>query len=170
MKNTMVIAQRELTERRFVIISATAFALLALLVPFMPGVQSGERRGALVVTSFILAVNFTAGLAAILGASILGRELSDGRLSFYFSKPMSSNAIWFGKLIAAALLILVCFAIIALPGLLAGGADRIVQTWTNPPREPAGAIAAFLACAAALFLVSHVIGTFVRSRSATEES
>ena len=143
MKNTMVIAQRELTERRFVIISATAFALLALLVPFMPGVQSGERRGALVVTSFILAVNFTAGLAAILGASILGRELSDGRLSFYFSKPMSSNAIWFGKLIAAALLILVCFAIIALPGLLAGMKSIDEETeimprcgWSSNSRSP----------------------------------
>ena len=166
MKNTLVIAQRELTERRFVIVSATAFALLALLVPFMPGVQAGERRGALVVASFILAVNFTAGLAAILGASILGRELSDGRLSFYFSKPLSSHAVWFGKLIAAALLIVVCFAIIAIPGLLAGGASRIVQIWTNPPREAPEAIVVFLAFCAALFLISHVIGTFVRSRSA----
>ena len=70
---------------------------LALIVPFVPGVHTGERRTALAVASLIFATGFTAGLATILGSSIIGKELSDGRLSFYFSKPVSAGSIWFGN-------------------------------------------------------------------------
>ncbi|HEY8133594.1 MAG TPA: ABC transporter permease subunit [Thermoanaerobaculia bacterium] len=165
MNKTLVIARRELTEKRFVFISAVAFSLLTLIVPFMPGVHAGERRNALVVASLICAVNFTLGLAAVLGSTIIGRELSDGRLSFYFSKPVASNSIWFGKLLAALLLLSVSFTIIAAPAMIAGF-EQVMSTWTNPPRDAQALIGIVLALAAAFFLLSHVIGTFVRSRSA----
>jgi ABC-type transport system involved in multi-copper enzyme maturation permease subunit len=165
MNSTLVIARRELTEKRFVFISAIAFTLLTLIVPFVPGVHAGERRSALVIASLICAVNFTMGLAAILGSSIIGRELSDGRLSFYFSKPVPSNAIWFGKLIAALLLLSACFTIIAAPALIAGF-QQVMNTWAHSPRDAQALVGFVLILAAAFFLLSHVIGTFVRSRSA----
>ncbi len=165
MKSTLVIARRELTEKRFVFVSAIAFALLTLIVPFLPGVHAGERRNALVIASLGWAVIFTMGLAAILGSTIIGRELSDGRLSFYFSKPVPANSIWFGKLIAALVLLGTCFAIIALPAIVAGS-EEAVRTWTNSPRDARAVVGIVLALAAAFFLLSHVIGTFVRSRSA----
>jgi len=165
MNTALVIARRELTEKRFVFISAIAFALLTLIVPFMPGVHAGERRSALVIASLICAVNFTLGLAAVLGSTIIGRELSDGRLSFYFSKPVASNSIWFGKLLAALLLLSVSFTIIAAPAMIAGF-EQVMSTWTNPPRDAQALIGIVLTLAAAFFLLSHVIGTFVRSRSA----
>ena len=105
MNVAMVIARRELTEKRFVFVAAAAFLVLTLIVPFMPGIQTGERASALAVASLGLAINFTVGLGAILGATIVGRELSDGRLSFYFSKPIPATSIWWGKLIAAATLV-----------------------------------------------------------------
>ncbi|HEY8182477.1 MAG TPA: hypothetical protein VII32_09565 [Thermoanaerobaculia bacterium] len=164
MNGTLTIARRELTEKRFVFIAAVAFALLTLIVPFMPGVHAGERRNALVIASLICAINFTLGLSAVLGSTIIGRELSDGRLSFYFSKPVKSNAIWFGKLIAALLLLGASFAIIGAPAMIAGF-DKVVNTWANVPRDTRAMIGLVLGLAAALFLLSHVIGTFVRSRS-----
>ena len=164
MKNTLVIARRELTEKRFVFLTAIAFALLALIVPFMPGVHASERRNALAMASLIFSTGFTVGLAAILGANIIGRELSDGRLSFFFSKPVSASSIWFGKLIAAVLLIVVSFSIIALPATFAG-IGSVVRTWTNLG-DALPTIRIVLGTAGVLFLLGHVIGTFVRSRSA----
>ena len=52
MKSTLVIARRELTEKRFVVLTAIAFAMLALIVPFVPGVHSGERRTAIAMAFF----------------------------------------------------------------------------------------------------------------------
>ena len=127
MNSTMIIARRELSEKRFVFVAAGAFLLLALIVPLMPGVRAGERVGALMLTSLGFASIFSIGLAAILGATIIGRELSDGRLSFYFSKPVPATSVWWGKLVAAAALIVICFAIIGLPAFLSGGS---VPTWT----------------------------------------
>ncbi|MDQ6799580.1 MAG: ABC transporter permease [Acidobacteriota bacterium] len=164
MKNTLVITRRELTEKRFVVLTAIAFAVLALIVPFVPGVHSGERRNAIAVASLIFATGFTGGLAAILGASIIGKELSDGRLSFYFSKPVSAASIWFGKLIAATLLIVVSFTIIVSPAFFAG-ITGVIRTWTSLG-DSLPTVRIILAGAAVLFLVGHVIGTFVRSRSA----
>jgi hypothetical protein len=105
MNATVVIARRELAEKQFVLLAAIAFALLACLVPFVPGVHAGQKREAIVVVSTVLAVGFTLGLSTILGATIIGRDLSEGRLSFYFSRPIPAAAIWFGKLIAALVLI-----------------------------------------------------------------
>lgn len=164
MKNTLVVARRELTEKRFVLLTAVAFAVLAIVVPFVPGVHHGERRNALAVASLIFSTGFTAGLAAILGANIIGRELSDGRLSYYFAKPLSAGSIWFGKLIAATLLILVSFAIIVSPAFFAG-ISGVVRTWTNMG-DSLPTIRLVLSAAAILFLLGHVISTFVRSRSA----
>ncbi|HLJ72948.1 MAG TPA: hypothetical protein VKU62_00080 [Thermoanaerobaculia bacterium] len=163
MNATLVIARRELTEKRFVFVTALAFLALVLAVPFMPGVHDDERAGALIIGSLILATALSVGLAAILGGSIVGRELADGRLSFYFSKPLPATSIWWGKLIAAMTLILASFVIVGFPALLAGGAAAL-RGWTA---QGTGSIFGFiLSGALALFLLAHVIGTFVRSRSA----
>jgi hypothetical protein len=163
MRNTLVIARRELLEKRFVFVTAVAFSVLAMILPFVPGVRTSDRAQALAIVSLIFSAGFTVGLAAILGASIIGRELSDGRLSFYFSKPVSAASIWFGKLIAATLLIALSFAIIALPGFVAGFRN-VLHTWTNLG-DALPAIRIVLVAAAVVFLLGHVIGTFVRSRS-----
>lgn len=163
MKDTLVIARRELVEKRFVFLAAIAFAVLALIIPWLPGVHAGERRGALVMASLILCTGFTVGLAAILGSTIVGRELSDGRLSFYFAKPLSAPSIWFGKVIAATLLVVLSLAIIGGPAFVTG-VGSVVRTWTNlGDALPTAQI--ILATAAAFFLLGHVIGTLVRSRS-----
>src|SRR5438270_7127618 len=103
MNATVAIARRELLEKRFVFLAAVAFAALAFVVPFVPGVHAEQKREAIVVVSTILSVGFTLGLATILGATTIGRDLSEGRLSFYFTRPIPAAAIWSGKLIAAVI-------------------------------------------------------------------
>lgn len=160
MNATVVIARRELAEKRFVLLAAMAFAALAFVVPLVPGVHAGQKREAIVVVSTILAVGFTLGLSTILGATIIGRDLSEGRLSFYFTRPVPATAIWFGKLIAALILITICFGVVVAPAALLG--LRTFPGWTGDPYLFPAVV---LIVSAVLFLLAHAIGTFVRSRT-----
>jgi ABC-type transport system involved in multi-copper enzyme maturation permease subunit len=160
MNSTYVIARRELAEKRFVLAAACAFSVLALLIPFFPGVHLPFSE-VVTVSSGWLAVGFTLGLAATLGASIVGKELSDNRLSFYFSRPVSAPAIWFGKLLASAVMIALSFIIIGTPALLTG-MDAFIRSWIPSTAVFVGAVTL---AAAVLFFSAHALGTMVRSRS-----
>jgi hypothetical protein len=162
MNATLTIAQRELTEKRFVFITAIAFAVVSVLLPFARGINAPNRADTVVAVSGMFALGFTLALGTILGATTIGRELSEGRLSFYFARPINATAIWFGKLIAATVLIAVSFAIIVTPALIAGGGRR-AHVWVENIWI---ALAWYLAACVGVFLLSHVIGTFIRSRSA----
>lgn len=161
MRNTFVIAGREFVEKRFVLVTAFAFALLGLLIPFFPGIRAPFAE-VIWVSSGGAAVVFVLGLAVILGASVIGRELRENRLSFYFSRPVSAASIWFGKLLGSAALAVASFLIVG--GLaMAAGAPSAIQTWI-PDRV---AFIGLVACAAAfLFFLAHFVGTIVRSQSA----
>jgi ABC-type transport system involved in multi-copper enzyme maturation permease subunit len=160
MNATVAIARRELAEKRFVLLAAIAFAALAFVVPLVPGVHAGQKREAIVIVSTVLAVGFTLGLSTILGATIIGRDLSEGRLSFYFTRPVPATAIWFGKLIAALILITICFGVVVAPAALLG--LRAFPGWTG---DPSVFPAIVLIASVALLLLAHGIGTFVRSRT-----
>ncbi len=160
MRSTFVVARREMAEKRFVFVAAAAFAVLSVLIPLTVRMH-GSFREALTFSSLILAASFSLGLAAILGATIVGRELTENRLSFYFARPITGPAVWFGKFLAAAVLILASFVIIVAPAV-AGGA-RVVTQWTDNPAMFAGADAL---AAIIVFLLAHVLGTMIRSRSA----
>jgi len=161
MKQALVIAAREFEEKRFVLFAAVAFAILPFLLSMIPGIGSRSPDRTIALVSFIAATGFTLGLALITGASFVGRELSDGRMSFYFSRPVGSMSIWFGKLSAGILMIVGCFGIIVAPARLVEG-----EPWQNVFNMTLGqATMLVLPYALALFLIAHVIGTFVRSRS-----
>ncbi len=161
MNSTLVIARRELAEKRFVLAAAFAFAMLALLIPLFPGVHLPFLE-VVALSSGWLAIGFSLGLATTLGASTIGRELSDNRLSFYFARPVSAAAIWFGKLLASAVLVTASFIIIGTPALLTG-IDVFIRSWIPNTYAFVGAVAL---AAAILFFAAHVLGTMVRSRSA----
>lgn len=157
---TLVVARRELTEKRFVFIAAIAFALLAVITSLVVNVR-GSFAEMLALTSAIFATAFALGLASILGATLIGRELTENRLSFYFARPLPGTALWFGKLAAAMILIVVSFGIIFFPAAMTG--THIVTMWTNSLGMFAAAV---IAGAIILFLVVHIVSTMVRSRSA----
>lgn len=162
MNATLVIARRELEEKKFVFIAAAALAVLVLLMPLVPGVPAGNGRSVVVVASAILGVAFVLGLAAILGTTMIGRELSEKRLSFYFSKPIPAASIWAGKLIAAAILLTATFLIVAAPGF-AAGQKAIQQVWSG---EASNGIAFLAILVAVFFFLGHILSTIARARSA----
>ena len=161
MKNALVIAAREFEEKRFVAYAAVAFAILPFLLGLIPMSHGKSPREAIALASLLLATGFTLGLAVITGASFVGRDLSDGRMSFYFSRPVASTSIWFGKLTAGILMIVGCFGLIIAPAWLATG-ELWKSFWTLTLGESTAYV---LTVALSLFLIAHVIGTFVRSRS-----
>ena len=185
MKNALVIAAREFEEKRFVLYAALAFAVLPFILAAIPGISNSPRSEVIAVAAVIMATGFTLGLAAITGASFVGRDLSDGRMSFYFSRPAGSMSIWFGKLTAGIIMIIGCFGVILLPALLITG-EKLQRTFTTSLSDTTkfvllaalaylllhtitasvgDATAMVLLAALALFLIAHVLGTFARSRS-----
>lgn len=161
MSTILVIARRELRERSFIFLTALSVATLPFLITLLPGASSFGRGELIGSIGLIGGAAFALGLAVILGANIVGRELADGRLSFYFSKPISAPAIWFGKLLAALCAIVVSFAIIGLPAYFGAGAHwRAV--WTMQPVLLGSLL---VGLAVLLFLISHAATTMVRSRT-----
>ncbi|HEX3069407.1 MAG TPA: hypothetical protein VHX14_12625 [Thermoanaerobaculia bacterium] len=160
MRNALVIAAREFEEKRFVAYAAIAFAVLPFLILNLIPMSHGKSPGeAIVILAIILSSGFTIGLGVITGASVIG-DVSAGRMSFYFSRPVGSLSIWFGKLIAGIVLIVGCFGIIAAPARFIG--DSWTHVWDVTFAHLTTIV---VGLAVALFMIAHVIGTFVRSRS-----
>jgi hypothetical protein len=153
-----------LVEKRFVALAAAAFAVLPFLLAVIPGIRGRSSSSDVIATAAgMLAIGFTGGLAVILGGSVIGRDLAENRLSFYFSRPVGAASIWFGKVTAALALIVAAFVIIVAPARLgaAAGWQRTLSGWGS------GSLAlGVLGGAMVLFFAAHVIGSFVRSRSA----
>ncbi|HEX3577717.1 MAG TPA: hypothetical protein VHY33_04060 [Thermoanaerobaculia bacterium] len=160
MKTALVIAAREFEEKRFVAYAAVAFAVLPFIFAAMPGMKANPAD-TIAMGALVFGSAFALAVGVISGTSFIGRDLSDGRMSFYFSRPVSALSIWFGKLTAAILMIAGTFGFIMLPARLAAGDHwtRLVSTTST------WSVLYILVIAIALFLIAHVISTFARSRS-----
>ncbi|HVT45576.1 MAG TPA: hypothetical protein VMT00_14445 [Thermoanaerobaculia bacterium] len=161
MNATFAVAAREVRGRANVFVAAGAAAILPFFAPLLPGMSFWGAGVSIGFFGAILGAAFAFGLAIMLGASTVGRDLSDGHLSFYFSKPLSVSSIWFGKAAGSLVLVLGTFALIGLPsGAMSQGAWRTF--WTLD----VGSFAGLVLCGSiVLFLASHSIGTMLRSRS-----
>ena len=58
-----------------------------MMVVMTDGVESCEAASQQLLV--IVGTSFVAGLSGILGMSLVGRELSEKRMSFYFARPLS---------------------------------------------------------------------------------
>lgn len=161
MRHALAIAAREFEEKRFVAYAAVAFAILPFILSLIPGINGRSPQETIALSSLIFATGFGVALAVMSGASFVGRDLSDNRMSFYFSRPVASASIWFGKLIAGLLMVVGCFAVIIAPAWLVVG-EFWKSFWSLTLGESTKYV---LTIAIALFLIAHVIGTFARSRS-----
>jgi hypothetical protein len=157
-RHTLLVADREVRERWFVFIAAAVTAFLPYMTFVLPGGKNITRAD-MATVGIIIAMIFAVALSLIVGGSIVGRELAEKRLSFYFTRPLPAAAIWFGKLLAAFVLVVISFSIIAVPAVLVG-----LQMPTATTADWMGVVAWFtllLAC----ILFGHVTSTMVRSRS-----
>lgn len=154
MNTALIIASRELRDRSRLFLVALILAVVPFLIALLPGARSDRPTTiAMGGGTFAVALGFATAIA--LGASIVGRELAEKRLSFLFSKPVSPASIWFGKVMAALATSLGCFLIIIVPTYLVSRG-----VWLTTTLHWAAAISIVF-----LFFISHAIATMVRSRS-----
>jgi ABC-type transport system involved in multi-copper enzyme maturation permease subunit len=161
MTGTLTIAARELRERSFVFMAAAVMAIVPLIAPVLPIRRGGGPLLVIMMMGTITAVGLTIALSIVMGGSMVARELSEKRLSFYFSKPVSVSAIWFGKVIGAIVTIALCFAITFIPAFLVAHSELATGLGLSM-----GESVLVLAIAAISFLlISHAVNTAIRSRS-----
>ena len=167
MRAFAIVLGRELAERRLLALAAALLGLIPLAVPFLPlGISRAPdaRSG----TAIALALIVSYVLALVLGGTVLARDLSERRLGFYFSRPLTGWAIWAGKLAGGAVLAFGSGVLVLLPSLLLGdrldpsgywglGIGRGLDLWLSS--------ALWAVTVLALLLAANAIGVMVRSRS-----
>lgn len=159
MNKALAIARREIAERSFVFVAAIVITVAPLVALVVPRGTLQDRLSVFGILSVILATAFVAGLSLILGGSMIGRELTEKRLSFYFSRPVSGASIWFGKLTAAIAIIVASAVIVFIPSMFF--LPRVTGTWFSGP----AALGIMFGTCVILFLAAHTLSTMFRSRS-----
>ncbi len=161
MRRFVVVALREIAERRFVLLAAGAAAVIPFLVPLLPGVPGDQADLTRGITALILACAFGLGGSLLVGASVVGRELAERRLSFHFSHPLAAPIVWGGKLAGGLALVLLAELIVFLPAAAASGRFPGLPGLGLDARFPW----AVLLSAVPLFLFAWVGSVALRSRS-----
>ncbi|MFY9825587.1 MAG: hypothetical protein WAM82_29710 [Thermoanaerobaculia bacterium] len=170
MKGFVAVFEREIVERRLLPLAALVLGLVPLAAPLLPGIpasplpviRSGVALGLALVVSFVL--------AALLGGSVIARDLGERRLGFYFARPLTAGAIWAGKLAAAAALAAVAGLLVLLPVSLLGNVPDPSGYWGSfstggTTLGLAGLALVWLGALVLVVLVSHAAGVVLRSRS-----
>ena len=164
---------RELGLRKAIWAAALVAGLLPFLLAALPGMTYGyaEVRDA---SALAIAAGSGELLALVLGATVLGRELAERRLSFDLARPIGGLAIWAGRMGAVLILSLGSALVILLPATLAGGglaalaARATVRSevpWYLPAPNPLGLVLLYVVTVLFLAALAHVLGTLGRSRS-----
>ncbi len=161
MKRFAAVALREIAERRFVLVAAAAAAAIPFLVPLLPGVPGDQGTTARSITALILSSAIGLGGSLLVGASVVGRELAEKRLSFHFSRPLSAPVIWGGKLAGGLTLVLAAELLVYIPTSLASG----VFPGLPEMSVDTGVVWAILLSAIPLFFCAWLGSVALRSRS-----
>lgn len=161
MRAFAAVAFREIAERRTLLLGAAFAATLPLLAPLLPGVPADQGIAARSVTALILAFTFGIGGGTLVGASVVGRELAERRLSFHFSRPIPSPALWAGKLLGGLSVALLAEAIVVLPtSAVIGGIPSFGDAVTDPEF-----VRGLLFVPVPLYLLAWLGSVALRSRS-----
>lgn len=168
MRNTVLVMNRELYERRLVFAAALSLGLLGLASPLLPNLPTGSKSDSAQIAAavtLIFAPVFTLAVAVLAGSAVLGRDLSEKRLSFYFLKPIPARAIWGGKMLAALVLSIGSAFLVLLPAMLfaSKGISRMMQGWIT---LDFGRFLSFLLLGAVFGIaIGHQFGLVLRARS-----
>ena len=150
MRGAFAIARHDLTERWLLWPLAFAVGLLPLLLRLLIAEDAGEILAVLAISGLVCA-SWVAAL--VIGMGLVGRPLHDGRLSFYFTRPISTYAIAGGKLLGGLVLILGTEVLLCAP--LAARLQSV--TWTS--------VALVFMPAAGCLGIGLIAGVLARSRS-----
>lgn len=137
------VATREFTARKMVLWTGVAIALLALAAPFFPWDRGHSPADVRAFVTVFLGVALAAGSALMVGASLVGPDLAERRLAFYFSRPISAAALWWGKVAGGFAIVLLSASVSMLPNLLPGKSS-LLTAWGTEFAADAAMIALLL--------------------------
>ncbi|MEW6732403.1 MAG: WD40 repeat domain-containing protein [Acidobacteriota bacterium] len=155
-----LVANREIKERRALFLVALVFGLmpfLSLLVPDLRSVGLKQSSDVVNLSTMLLAMVFAAGASLVVGGTVIGRDLAEQRLSFYFARPIPSFAIWGGKFFGGLTLIYLSIFLLLLPTTLIVGLGKDFYKWETVLQLGGGVLA--------LFSAGLVLGIIFRSKS-----
>ncbi len=164
MKALVAIAAAEVRQRWTVLAAALLAGMLALAVPLFSALGKRDVREARELAALVFAAAFALGVAAVVGAGMITRELIERRHGFLFSRPLPARAIWGGKVLACWLLALGSGAAALLPAAVASRGVHLLGS-VSPWGDTATTLAITAAVLLALTGFAHAVALMVRSRA-----
>jgi len=153
MSSWIAVARRELHGRRVALAGALGLGVVPLGLPrLVAGTSGAELR---LAATAVLALAYVGILALVVGGGMLGGELAERRLGFYFARPLSTAAIFAGKVAALLVLLVGAQLFVWLPTLICDGSRA----------DLAPAVAVLMAATPLFVGVGLVAGVAARCRS-----
>jgi hypothetical protein len=157
MSRMLVVASREVRERSSILAAAAIAGVCPPVLKLWLGRGWAEDIHTLTL-ALIVAFPLATGLA--LGSSVLGRDIAERRLGFYFARPLSGLAIWAGKMAAAVGVVFVVGLLVSAPAYFASDEGSLLR------QVPFGRIAVALGWIPLVtVVVAHLAASLYRSRS-----
>jgi hypothetical protein len=161
MKGTLAVAAREISERKLVLFGALLVGVIPLAIPLLPGLGGPQARDVRFVTALFLSLTIFVAFPIVFGATVLVSEITQKRIAFYFSRPLSAASIWAGKMLAVFVISVSGACIAAIPTILFDGKRAFAAFDTSGPA------AVYLLLSTLLLIVgTHILSSMVRLRSA----
>src|SRR4051812_17807229 len=102
------IAWDELVSRRLLLLAALPAGVLPLA-------KTLGKPTTMLPVAGVIAVSFALVAALAVGVGLIGRELAERRLSFWFHQPVSGGSIFFGKLLGGWGIVFASAALVFVP-------------------------------------------------------
>jgi hypothetical protein len=165
MRGFAAVFHREVLTRRLVFAAAAAAGLVPIIVPLARGLHGEVAADERTAIAFIVAVAFALGMAIGLGVSMAAPAIANRQIAFDFARPLPGAAIWLGRLVAAAGLVVGAAAITLVPSLLAR--TKLVPGSDFVPDGELGREWPLLASIALVLVLGacHLMSVMLRSRS-----
>jgi hypothetical protein len=168
MYDAAAIFRREFVARRALLWAALYIAVLVAVVPLAPFISAFERADVRDLMSVGSALGAAVALSIGLGATFFGRDLSEGRLGFYFERPVRSVAVWLGRFLAVVTIVVMFEVLVLLPAGLSSRDGLMIMDYVGWPKSfgAVGWAVLIVAVPAILVLLAHAVSVMVRARTA----
>ena len=157
--STLAVFRREWIGRRNVFLLALGMGFIQLIgLRFDP--DAGTLHDKTTFMAIATGTLFAWVVAALFGASMVGRELEERRFAFLLNQPLRPGEIFVGKVAAGLGLAVLSACVLCLPPVLLGGIWRQL-----PLKEASQLFGVWVAGSLVLLLFLHAMSIQVRSRS-----
>ncbi len=152
----LLIAKQEWSDKRMVWAAAFMAGLICYAIPGMMGYRQLPLQDGRAIASFSVAFPLAGIMALICGAGMIAPDIQEGRFGFFFSRPVTSFDLFFGKWMGAAMVSLGAGLLVLLPIGLAHAGRELILSCLVP----------LILIALLGTVVGHAFSTALRARTA----